>query len=357
MSDANHWVRCAQWSDLTNRLPPSEDSDAAREGTAAHHVMERAMRGEMSMIGQTAPNGVAVTQEMIDGANLLLAHLPAGAEFYTETTVRATAVSEACDGRLDVLALDRAAKYVRIYDYKFGHRLVDETDHWPLVLYAQGVRELFNLSDEFRYELTIVQPRRSTAGGLVRNRSITSADLDHLVSVAARAAAALRPGSPLAATPGTWCRTCPRRHACRALQDVSEFDESSTAEPRVLDAHSVGVELTLLRQLQDRLEARISGLEAHATAMIRAGRAVSGWTLGPANTRERWQIPATQVIEIGKMLGANFAKPQEAITPNQARKLPGVDPAVIDSLATNPPGKLELKPLTAATVARAFKRS
>ncbi len=71
-SGASVWVFCPGAPTLWAVLPPSE-SDIAREGTAAHWVGEQtfmsAFEGE-ELIDRPAPNGVFVTEKMINFVNL-----------------------------------------------------------------------------------------------------------------------------------------------------------------------------------------------------------------------------------------------------------------------------------------------
>ena len=76
MSDRNHsylppsgahvWSKCAAWPRMNERFPQEYDSAAGAEGTAAHWLAWELLRG-ITPMGLTAPNGIVVTDEMIEG--------------------------------------------------------------------------------------------------------------------------------------------------------------------------------------------------------------------------------------------------------------------------------------------------
>ena len=71
-SSAHRWVKCGMSRLMAEQYPQQGDmgTGPAEEGTAAHWVAEMVLHGKPVCEGVTAPNGVIVTDEMIDGANL-----------------------------------------------------------------------------------------------------------------------------------------------------------------------------------------------------------------------------------------------------------------------------------------------
>ena len=55
---------------MNDAFPQEGDNGPAMEGTAAHWVFEEMLAGRDVVEGVVAPNGVTVTDEMIDGANI-----------------------------------------------------------------------------------------------------------------------------------------------------------------------------------------------------------------------------------------------------------------------------------------------
>jgi hypothetical protein len=75
-SAASHWVNCAGWLKMSRLFPARDDTPASLEGTAAHWVLSEAFAGRIIPISTLAPNGIAVTQEMHEGAELFLSNIP-----------------------------------------------------------------------------------------------------------------------------------------------------------------------------------------------------------------------------------------------------------------------------------------
>ena len=60
------------------QYPEQEDSEKAREGTAAHWVASERLGGRSVAVGELAPNGVVVDQDMIDGTDAYVADIDIG---------------------------------------------------------------------------------------------------------------------------------------------------------------------------------------------------------------------------------------------------------------------------------------
>ena len=89
-------------------------------------------------------------------------------------------------------------------------------------------------------------------------------------------------------------------------------------------------------------------------AAIRKGEPATGWTLEQGYGREKWTQPVADVLALGAALGYDLAKPQEAITPAQARKK-GIDDAVISAYSEKPKGEMKLRPLDEKSIRKAFQ--
>lgn len=358
-SGANRWGRCAQSVRLEAMFPDDPDDFASQEGTAAHQFATDMLKGIAHKVGTPAANGVIFTDEMREGAELLLATVAPlwTSEVYVESPVICSEIHAQCWGTPDVVIIDRANKIVRVVDYKFGHRFVDAWENFQLVCYAHGATETYGVEGfGWTFELVIVQPRYYQAEP-TRSWTIDSHTLAHHVGELQRMAGrAFSENS--AATTGHHCKDCNARHSCKTLARVVSWavDESSSGEARDLNPDTIGTELTILRAASERLKARLDGLEAHAVSMLRGGKAITGWKLEPKFGREQWTQDAADVIALGAALGVNLAKPATTITPNQARKLLGPNAPVVDQFATKPSRGHELAPLTEQSVKKVFAK-
>ena len=352
---------------MQRQYPDDEESEAAREGTAAHWYVSELLNGRDVVAGAVAPNGVPITAEMVDCAQDLLVDVRStmqviageGRRFtlYVEQRFYMPRVHPDNWGTPDVVLIDWDAKVIHVWDYKFGHRFVDATGNLQLIDYGLGVAELVGLDPDapydsphsfrgWRFTLTIAQPRNYSAFGPLREWYISGEGLrDRLAAMHKAAHEAMAPSSPL--TTGGHCRDCSARHACPALQRAGAIAMDVSLQSNAVDLppHAIGLELRQIDAAIARLQARQTGLEEHALGLIRGGTAVPFYSAEYASGREKWTVPAEEVHALGDLFGAQLRKPQEAITPGQARtefKRLGIDGQVISAYAEKPRGALRL---------------
>lgn len=359
-SSAHIWAAeggCRGYVAMAAAYPDPEDSDEAREGTAAHFYPTELLQGREVAPGAIAPNGVRVSAEMVDCAQLLLvdvrdtlAAASPGSELWVERRVHMPIVHDANWGTLDVAVVDRAQRMLHLWDYKFGHRFVDAQGNLQLVDYAIGVlREIAPCAEWplWRVTLTVVQPRNYDQLGPVREWRVDGRQLlDEFVPQFYEAAkAAMAPNAPL--TTGEHCLDCCAAHKCPALLRTAgrSLDTSLRHPPVDITPEAVGL---LLRQIDDaeqRLKALKTSLEAQALGLIRSGTGVPFYTTEYTSGREKWVAPVDEVFALGDIFQVDLRKPPEAITPGQARAAlakGGIDATVISSYAEKPRGALRL---------------
>jgi len=346
---------------MQEKYPEPEDSDEAREGTAAHHYAAELLNGRDVIAGAAAPNGVPINAEMVDCAQALLVDVRdtlrsiPGALLYVEQRVYMTRhIGLDCWGTPDVVILDVPGKRLLIWDYKYGHGYVAAGRNWQLICYAIGALETAGIyADEGRgwldwtITVTIAQPRNYHSSGPIREAVFSGSTLQnrYLPQVRQAAEETRLPEPPLRT--GDHCLHCTARHACPALQrsGALSVDVSLRSQPIDLPPHAVGLELRMLEDAAKRIEARKTGLQEHALGLIRGGTLVPFFSTEYASGRERFVASPAEVFALGDMLGADLRKPVEAITPGQARtalKKIGIDEAVISAYAEKPRGALRL---------------
>lgn len=335
--------------------PEREETPEAREGTAAHWYVTETLQGRDP--GAVAPNGVPITAEMVDCAQGILADVAStwrahpGAELWVEQRVYMPIVHAENWGTLDVALVDRAQRWFALWDYKFGHRYVPP---WTLQVidYAIGVLQRLAVPCAewplWHASLNIAQPRNYHASGPVREWRVDGRKLlDEYVPQLFEAAKLATAHNPPLRT-GDHCRDCSARHACSALQQAGAIamDVAGQISPIDLTPHALGLELRQIDDAIKRLEARQTGLEEMAAALIRGGQPVPFCSLEYTTGRERWTVPADEVFALAAIMGVpELRKPPEAVTPNQARdifKKAGVDASVIGAYCERPRGALRL---------------
>lgn len=354
-SSAARGVQCPGSTRAEQQYPeqPGEDEDA-RAGTAAHWAFDQILAGVILSVGNTAPNGVSLDSEMIDGAYMLCDDVWAVCKQYgadpahvqTERRVTIRWWYGTMDVRLWV-SVPGGKIHLFIWDFKYGHRYVSEFENWQLLDYVFG--SVSELSSEIAWErievhMRIVQPRCYVRGGAVREWAAPLDDLRQYFNIRLSTSEEARGPEPRFRV-GEECRDCrvAKSAACPTLHKNAHavMDHVSREQPMGLPAETIGWELKYGRRAQAILNAYVSGLDAQAEHMIKAGTIVPGVILSQGEGRVKWTVPHAQAIAMAAMMGVDIAQPPEALTPLQAKKK-GLDARMVDGLAKPGPGKVSL---------------
>lgn len=371
-SAAGTWVNCKGSVRMAAQYP-EEDGPEAQEGTAAHWVATELVQGRAYAAGNIAPNGIVVTDEMVEHAQLFadeVAKRIPPENLLVETTLPATDIHPANGGTPDAGGIGHEAYVIHVVDYKYGHGFVDAYENWQCIDYLSMLFSFYQLLDVFppsaeqhlTVEITIVQPRNYHSGGPVRSWRVKLSDLRAHFNIL-RAAAQLAMGPDPQLTVGSWCEHCSARFACPALQQAGyrAMAVAGTAVPFELSAVALSQELKWLKNLRDLMDARISGLEVQATALLRRGERLPHYSLEQSTARLSWLEGKTEEITaIAEALGLDLKQPPKLITPTQAKALAksrGIDEAVINEYAHRPRGEMKLVELDPNVTRRIFGES
>lgn len=351
-SNAGVWYHCAGSPTISEPFYTSQpESEAKKEGVCAHWVLERLAKGETIKEGDAHKNGTRVTDDMIEHAAGLLEVLP---------TLRAEEVEHrfSCDtlwpgmvGKADI-ALEMDGELV-LLDYKYGHAPVDAFENEQLMVTAAA---LIDTSRHKKIRMMVYQPRCFRGDGPMSEWTI-DADrfvVEYVPKVQHATKEAHGPNPEV--NTGSHCRNCVGRHACRALQmtSLSIVDMTQGASILELPPEALGKELSTLQDAQDRLKARITGLEQQAQLELEKGRTVAGFELANSLGNLAWTAPKDRVLALGDLLGVDLRKPQEPITPTQAIKA-GVDEATVKGISNRASRGVELKRIKLNKLKEVFK--
>jgi len=331
------------------------------EGTAAHWCFEQMFAGVIPEVGASAPNGILVTVEMLDGAELYVdtvrSMVPAGGKLYVEDKLMMhNVVHDANWGTPDTFAI--APGVIWLFDYKFGHRYVEEFENWQCIDYVAGIYQAHGNNpppDNTVVHITIVQPRVFNRGNPVRTWTTTIGALKpYWAKLAAAAPMAMCDDAPC--VPGDWCEFCNGRHACEALQRtaLAATDQAFSSIPLVLPPLAAARELRSMQRAMSMLEARVTGLQQQLLDLCRSGVNVPHYAIERAQGRQRWIKPLPEVIALGQMYGLKLDKPA-AITPKQAVKL-GVPEGVVAQMSDEPLGEWRLVEVTTDKARKVFDK-
>lgn len=329
-----------------------DDTDASREGTAAHWVASELLQnGVIASVGDLAPNGVAVTDEMIDGAYVYAdAVKPYMQDCRIEKHIECMVIHRDCHGTPD-FTYGPTMGTLFISDYKFGHRYVSPERNWQLIAYALGTMPEY--LPTMRVILQIVQPRSYHRSGQVRTWEIDGEAL-RLYGVELHAACCAAEQLDAVCTAGRHCYGCPVRHICESALSLEQDALALTGTCIPLDAslHAKAVRLRQVRQAADHLKQMESGLAEDLSAAIRRGDNVQGWTLQSSAGREKWTKPVEEVIALGSCMGLELGK-TAVVTPNQARKA-GLPEDIVAAYSERQSGSVSLVEMDGVLIASVF---
>jgi hypothetical protein len=347
---------------MIEATPPEPESEEAAEGTAAHWVAAQ-MLCDMPIPreGDLAPNGVAITVEMLEGAALYADHIKAvrGATWrdglHVEQRAAAAGLHPDLWGTPDSWGFD--VNILDLFDYKFGHRYVEVFECWQLIAYVAAILEhLDGLADQLiLVRMHIVQPRCFYRGQPVRTWEIRASDLRSYFNTMSSVAHDIGPDSQCVVNEE--CIDCPASHRCDALQRAGYEALAITGDsvPFDLAPGPLAREFQKLSRARKALEARHAGLEAQVMARIKAGVDVPMFQLEAATTRQRWTKPVREVLDLGALFGVDLAKPA-LVTPKQAVGF-GIDEAVIMKYSDTPRGELRVVPADTKAARKLFGNS
>jgi hypothetical protein len=326
-STADRWVNCPASVSLSQPFMGAyQQSEAAKEGEAAHWVAEQVAR--KLPVGNVAPNGVEVTDEMREGAEIYAALLPENAVLESVESC-ARIHPEMGKMRVDAAFVNLATRTLTIVDYKFGHTPVDPFENWQLLASVVG----FDYEKGQNLELVIVQPR-AFGEPAVKTWKLTVEEYDgKWLPILKEAALEVVSKEPKANT-GKHCLYCPARHACKALAAAtrSMVDYSLTGVNLDLTPEGAGIELALLEEAAERIKYRKAGIEAQVEGWLKNGKDVPNYTLQQSYSNLKWTAPTEKILAVAKMAGVDILKPQEPLTPTQAKKA-GLAESIITKLA------------------------
>jgi len=326
--------------------PDLGDKTASEEGTVAHAVLAAYLgHGDM-------PAGA--TEEMHDGAMLVLSNLPPGVrEWRVEQRLKGRRIHDSQNwGTPDLVGW--ADMHLHGIDYKFGHGYVDHVANLQIINYLALELERAEIDGLVEQAITVsihVAQPRAFGHEPFRTWTVPATDLrpyvNQLREAATRATRLDRKG-----TTGPQCDHCNGRHACAALAAVSwrAVDMSSGSLPMEIKPAAMGTELAILQAAQRRLSARITGIEAQVAHHVKSGTAVAGWRMESGLGHRKWSLPDDQVVGL---LGGAVAK-HTVITPAQAVKA-GLDASLVDAVTQREPTAAKLVQSDEKLAARVFR--
>lgn len=355
---------------------PQEETEAARIGTATHELGAQMISAlaraglncpkREEVVGTVAANSVIYDNEMYDGAEMYaqdVAEVMRQTDCFNphvEAKIYAARIHELSWGTTDCWLYSPKHAALYVWDFKFGHGVVEAFENWQSINYTAGILDqlqIDGISDQYlTVIIRIVQPRAYHREGPIREWKLKASDLRgyfNQLKLGVEESLGLDP----VARSGPHCKHCPARHACgTALLGGWQLYEAATApQPQLLSPEALGVQLAIIKRARKHLEAIETGYEAQVSSSIRSGNAVAGWSNEETLGRQKWNKPLAEVFKLGDLLGKNLRK-ETAITPKQAIKL-GLDASLINAYSAQSHSGYKLVPDDTNKAQRIFKRT
>lgn len=338
---------------------PQEDTIEAMDGTATHWAAAEILSGRDVCLGQVAPNGVVLTDEMIEVAELYSTHIIArgnGQVGNVELPVINDFFHVHNWGTPDHDFFDPLTMTLYVDDLKNGHGYVSHIRNWQMINYVGLILKRMGVDgiadQKIRVVMTIFQPRNYHRLGPIRSEVRMAVDMRADFNILRMAfERADDPNAPCIASDE--CEHCPGRHACEAATAAgwNAAEHAYSSVPLNMSPEAMSLELRILRKAGKRLTARISGLEEQIRSTIKRGAIVPGFKFEHGVGRTVWK-DIQEAGALGDMLGVNLRK-AALITPLQAIKA-GVPKEMVDEYSHAPRSAAELVEIDADEVSRIF---
>lgn len=349
------------------------ETQETMEGTAAHWVASDVLKSFIdpsgspvncgSFLGHTAPNGVIVTQEMVDSANeyvldvLQVAQQTGGLrKLHIEERIDIPRVHTDNWGTSDAWLFDDKSGILYIWDFKHGHSCIQIVENWQVIDYSigiidkvigehpalsNGINNGIQPDELIQVDMRIVQPRCFTMAP-VRSWRIKASDLrGYANQLTSACEIALGPNPPT--NTGPHCKHCTARHACKGAQQaaMNAIDVYQSMQAFELTPEALGNEIELLEKISESITNRLKGLKSEAEAKLLNGVNIPKYTLETKYGRKTWGKPVQEIFSMGDLFGVDLRKDQVPITPPQAIKK-GIDKNVIKAYIHTPKKGLKL---------------
>lgn len=356
---------------MMKECPEPEETQQSREGSAAHEVGEQLIRqgtasgkSKVLQVGDTASNGVIIDAEMVEAATLYANDFLV--RFYqwqpvagmlkggVEAKLKIPRVHKQCFGTTDNYLYNPVENHLINTDFKYGRVWVDAFENWQEICYVAGLETELKLPPDCKVTIKIVQPRAFGRGGSIRTWDTTIKELrPYLTDLAYNAETALSDRAIL--NSGPHCLWCDSRYRCEVALDagIALYELAGAPLPVELSPQALGLQCAIVERAIEQLKGLKTGYSAQIEALIKSGKNVPGWGVEPTVGHLVWTRPVDEVIAMGKLLGKKLAKPEEAITPTQAKAL-GVNEDMIAAYSARPSRGLKLVRDDGTKAARIF---
>lgn len=322
-SSAARWLNCP-YSAIIGATLPNVDSDASREGTRIHALIETAIFG--------APIPDEESDDVAYGVELVLdfiRQLGGPTSVLVERQVR---LNDDVWGTADIM--QPKPDITTLVDYKNGAMDILVDQNMQLMTYDVAILEEFGPSKFYRN--VIIQPNSRTAGDQpdVKQTIVPLEAVEfHRELVLDAVDRGLGGEGPI---PGRHCRYCSAFGNCPATQEMLPMIMTSVKfMPTEVPSETAVRLLRVLRGLDDFRK----NLEKDLMRRFAAGQKVPDASVGITSTHRKWQDDRLAVSRLMTAFGLSGVDP---VTPATAEKMGAQGKEIVSQLAFKPPGNAKL---------------
>jgi len=355
-SSAERFMACPASVQLSELVPPEEESEFAAEGTAAHFVGEECLRANedaWTMIGQEH-YGFEVTAEMAEAVQEYIDYVrecAGDAELLVEHVLDNTGLGPDFGGTADAVinGIVDGGGFLHVLDYKHGVGIPvdiateDEKGkrklNTQLLYYAFGVLRSLGVQqgDNVNVGLSIVQPRANHHEGSIRTAWTGSDEVLEWAENSLLPALGEVQKESLVCNTGSHCRVCPAKLICPEMQEsftdfIKEADEKKIA----------GMDDEVLATWYDQIatvQMYITALKRECEKRALAGSPVAGTKLVYGRSSRKWKDDIED--EVIAVFGDDAFTDPLLKSPAQIEKMPG-GKDIVGRLAYKEKGKPKL---------------
>ena len=318
---------------MSQRYPETESTEAADQGTYVHDLAGEYLLGTPIPEDTNIEAKSAITMYSQDVHSVTP----------TPTVEEKLAIPRIHDllfGTVDCYHFDKATGTLYIWDFKYGHSLVEVFENLQLLCYVAGILGKLNLWDQdVTVVMRIVQPRAFHEDGSIRQWKVKASALrPYFNQLRNYAEASLQDDAECRS--GSHCLNCQARHACpTALKaGLSMYEAVGKTTPVELTPEALGVQLAMVIRATEALKTLKTGYEAQVDSLMRNHVTVPGFRMAFGRGKLAWSEEAFMVEAMGTQVGIDLVKERKLLTPTQALDA-GVNADLVKAWSKRTPGR------------------
>lgn len=329
------FMACNGYKSLGGIEPFNPSTEQTDEGNAAHWLCEQVYHGANAedLIGQTAPNGLYITADMVEYCREYLEFITSG-NCEVEVDTSHSGNGWEIRGRADCIKYENGV--LMVADLKYGWRIVEPENNWTLISHAIAWCTKHQIAPD-NIVFTIYQPRPFHPQGIVRTWIINYTDLMSLYQELSEVLS--HPSSTVCS--GSQCYKCQCLSQCPAAQiaAMNAIDVAEMAFDSEISNERLTWMLANLKRAQEIIKQSYDAYEDLALHRLKAGGRLKGYSMQQALGQTTWNDGITS--DVVKMMSGVDVRVDKIMTPAQAKKA-GVPEELIKSMTHRPDNGFKL---------------